>query len=239
MSRIVYSVLIVEDESSGVDLLIDYISSNTNLKLSSIARNGSDAINKILTNKYDIVFLDIQLPVKTGLEVLSQLEKIPVVIFTTAYKEHAIKAFDYGAVDYLLKPFSKDRFNKAVERALIQLTERKKNKPSIHSFGSFFKTTENRVFISYDEIIYISSLAKHCIVHECNQKREVLHMIGEIENRLPKNVFNRIHRKYIVNLKYIKHIEFEVGGLYNLFLKDPYNISLPVGRKYIDEIKEL
>ncbi|MDX1957015.1 MAG: LytTR family DNA-binding domain-containing protein [Leptospiraceae bacterium] len=239
MSQYTYSVLIVEDESSGLDLLIDYVSSHNKLKLSGIARNGNDALDKIQSRDYDIIFLDILLPGKTGMEILRSLEKVPVIIFTTAYKEHALEAFDIGVTDYLLKPFSLNRFQQSVERAIERIKANNKMKPTINSVGLFLRAKEKRIFIPYDQIIYITANAKHCIVHKVNEDLEVTHMIGELEEKLPKTNFNRIHRKFIVNLKFVKHMEFEVGGQHVLSLNDEAKTSLPVGRTYIDELKDL
>ena len=234
----IFSVLVVEDESSSLDLLIDFISSHNRLKLSGISRNGNDALEKIKTGQFDIIFLDNMLPGKSGMNILKELEVFPVIIFTTAYKEPAIEAFDIGVTDYLLKPYSKERFQKSVDRAISKIKANKKNKQSINTIGMFFKTKTNRLFINFDQILFITAIGKHCLIQQKFLTTEVIYMIGELEEKLPKSIFNRIHRKFIVNLKFVKYIELEVGGKQTLYLNDEKNTSLPVGRKYIEELKD-
>mgnify|MGYP001796742760 FL=1 len=109
-------VLIADDEKAGRILIKEFLEDYPDLVLIAEVNNGVDAINEINRFKPDLVFLDIQMPGKTGFEVLNHLEEIPNIIFSTAYDEYALKAFEVHAVDYLLKPYTKERFRTAVER---------------------------------------------------------------------------------------------------------------------------
>ena len=234
----IYKVLIVEDEPGARELLIDYIASEPRLQLAGIARRGGEGLEKIQNEKFDLVFLDINLPEMTGVELAAQLDKPPALIFTTAYEKHALEAFELGAIDYLLKPISKERFARSVARALQNLAEKPEgNEGSLSKLGLFVKGPETRHFLAYNQIVYISSSGKHSIVHTGTDEVHTLHLIKELESRLPPEQFQRIHKQYIVNLNYISRIEYFIGGSYILHLKDRENSSLPVGRKYAENLK--
>jgi two-component system LytT family response regulator len=107
MKKNTYNILIVEDEIPARDLMINLVLSRSELHLRGIAKNGEEALEKLQKESYDLVFLDIHLPVFSGIEILESLDKFPEIIFTTAFDNYAITAFDLNAVDYLIKPFTK------------------------------------------------------------------------------------------------------------------------------------
>ncbi len=121
-----FSVIIAEDELPARKLLEKFVDNHPNLLLARTVNNGQDALETLEAETFDLLLLDINLPVMSGIEILEQLETTPYVIFTTANEEYAVKAFDIGAIDYLLKPFTQKRFNKAVER---YITAKKENMP--------------------------------------------------------------------------------------------------------------
>ena len=118
------NTIVVEDEAPSRELLIEYVIGEESLNLGGVARNGREALEKLKESKFDLCFLDINLPFLNGLQVLEQLDYVPYIIFTTVYREYALEAFDLGAVDYLLKPISRDRFRKAVEKATSMMKTR-------------------------------------------------------------------------------------------------------------------
>ena len=124
------SVLIVDDESLARDLVKTYLQDIPDIQIVGECENGFEALNSIQKNKPDLVFLDVQMPKINGFELLEVLEEKPAIIFITAFDQYAIKAFDMSAIDYLLKPFSKERFLKALEKAKEQLTL-KEQQPSL------------------------------------------------------------------------------------------------------------
>jgi DNA-binding LytR/AlgR family response regulator len=119
-----FSVFVAEDEQPARDYLFKLIFKRAELKVEGWAKDGGETLEKLTKENYDLLFLDINLPVISGIELLDKIKNPPYVIFTTAYANHAIKAFDIGAIDYLLKPFSENRFNSAVEKAVIILKNR-------------------------------------------------------------------------------------------------------------------
>ncbi|MEM7179739.1 MAG: LytTR family DNA-binding domain-containing protein [Spirochaetota bacterium] len=225
-------VLVAEDEPAAIDLLVELINEDKRFKVTGIAREGLDVVKKIESNRYDLVFLDIMLPNITGIEVLQRLEKVPCVIFTTAFSEYAVEAFELGAIDYILKPIEKNRLQKALER-VVDLIAKQNNKP-INDLGIFVRTKATHLFMVYDKIIYISSDRKISRLHLEGKTIDTMHLLGDMEEKLPKEIFVRIHKQFIVNINYISHVEYFIHGRYSAHLKDSEESVLPVGRKYKD-----
>ncbi len=231
-------VCIAEDEHPARDLLTEYIIMRPELKLTGIARNGEEALQKLCEGRYGLLFLDIHLPILNGIEVLEQLPECPYTIFTTAYDEYAIKAFEIGAVDYLLKPFSKERFDKAVDRALTVIRNNEPHFRSPQELGLSFKEKGNHYLVAYKDIIYLSSHGRHTIVHTEGKCFETAQQLKDITQRLPANHFFRIHKQFIVNLPYVSHLQYHIGGQYLVYLKDEEKTTLPVGRLFAPPLKE-
>ena len=233
----IYSVLIAEDEEPARELLVDYLLTRPELKLSGIARNGEDAFQKLSRQEYDLVLMDIHLPRMTGIEVLERLKKIPYVIFTTAYEQYAIRAFNIGAVDYLLKPFNTERFNQSIEKFLsLHNTE---TCPAISTTATGFAVKEqNRHYIlPYQDILYVSSHGKKSIIHTITEDIESAVILKDFERRVPVGIFIRIHKQHIVNIRYIAALEYYIGGQYIVYLNDADDSPLPVGKKYASNLK--
>lgn len=233
-----YSVLIVEDEAASADFLDEYLTDDERLVKEGLARSGNQALSMLSRQEYDIVFMDIGLPGLGGLEVLKRLEKIPCIIFTTGHDTLAGKALEYNAVDYLVKPFSRYRIRNAVDRAvrLLQVREsqggvQKPSRLSIRKGDSFY-------LIPFTEIYYLSSSAGSVVVHCANGEYDVENSLEELESKLPSPSFLRSHRLYTVNLQWISDLEFLEGNHYRLRMKPPLEISLPVEKVRLPEVKK-
>ncbi len=230
----VYSVLIAEDEVPARELLVDYLLTRRELKLSGLARTGEEALRQMTERNFDLALLDIRLPRLTGLEVLGRLKKPPSVIFTTAYESYALRAFDFGAVDYLLKPFGVDRFNRSIDKFLATRDLSARDAPE----SGFTVREGGRMHIlPYQEIIYVTSHGKNTVIHMVSGDREAPVLLKDVEQRLPSGMFARIHKQHIVNVRYISWIEYLIGGQYLAFLNDEDESSLTVGRKYAPLLK--
>lgn len=238
MKSDVCTVLLVEDEMMSRDLLADYISSRNDLNLRGIAKNGPDALEKLKENEYDLVFMDIELPVMSGIEVLEQLDRIPYLIFITVSKKYALKAFEMGAIDYLHKPITRERFNQAVDRALSFIGKKSHEEKNSGVSGLIVTEKDNHYLIPHAEIIYISSSDKKSIIHTEKKDFEAARLMMEVEEKLPTDTFMRIHKQYIINLKWISHAQYLIGGRYQVFLKDSDETSLTVSRSYVQEFKQ-
>lgn len=232
------SVLIVEDELQSRNLLADYIASRPELLLRDIARNGKEALEKLRSHPYDLLFLDINLPLLSGLEVLEQLDSIPYIIFTTVSRSHALQAFEVGALDYLHKPISREKFNRTIDRVL-PLIHNERSSHNVRPAGGLVVTEQdNHFLIPYNDIIYISSHGKQSVIHTAEREVVAARLLLDLEQRIPAARFMRIHKQYIVNLEYISHIQYMLGGRYQAFLKDSEATSLTVSRKQAPELKK-
>lgn len=236
-----FTVFIAEDEFPARELLIDFVVSHPGIKLGGVARNGQEAIEKLNDSPCDILLLDVDLPVYSGIEVFQSLAIKPRVIFTTAYENYAVKAFEIGADDYLVKPFTGQRFAAAIERAVNFLCQ--------HNTSEIKETAEKMAVVSirekgvhyilpHDSIIYISSNGRNSIIHTEKRDYETGLTLSSMTGQLPLESFIRIHKQYTVNCKYISHFSYYSGGQYILYLKDDDRINLPVGKVYAPLLKE-
>lgn len=241
MEQTPYSVLIIEDEYPARMLMMDYVMNCPELKLAGIAESGDKANILLAEKKFDLVFMDINLPVINGMDILrANHSKSTFFIITTAYSEHAVEAFDLDATDYLLKPFSFERFRKSVEKALRFLQESKQNAITGNQNQIHLKIqSDSAVFLlPYPDIQFISANNKCCVVHTTQKDYETPKLLKEIEEKLPSDQFIRIHKGFLVNLSYVASLRYDKGGSYTIQLKNEDETTLPVGRSYAQALKE-
>jgi len=199
------SVLIVDDEFLALKLLEDYIGRLPFLKLIDKVKSPIKAIDLLNQETIDLLFLDIQMPALSGTNLLRSLKHKPVTIFTTAYSEHAVEAFALDAVDYLLKPFSFERFLQAVNKAREQInllhpqTNQKVNEPEIKDYITF-KADGKHVRVFLHEILFIEGLKEYVKIVCEKQQYIVLESLRNLEEKLAGNSFLRIHKSYIVSV---------------------------------------
>jgi two-component system, LytTR family, response regulator len=205
------TVLICEDEPLARETLRDFIGKREELVLIGEASDGAQALKMIRALSPQLVFMDIQMPEMTGLQVLQQLSTLPAIVFTTAYDQHAVAAFELNAVDYLLKPFSRERFDLAVQRVWEEpaapraaaeqaLAAHNSNEPLtrilVRDRGQIFP-------IAVAEIEYLKSDSKYTMVAARGSTFYVRLPLGELEPRLDAKRFLRVHRNAIVNLDFV------------------------------------
>ena len=222
---------IVDDEFLARKLLKDYVSKVPNLELVGDYDSPLKVSELIFQGHIDLLFLDIQMPDITGLEFLRSLDKQPAVIFTTAYKEFAMEGYELNIIDYLLKPFSFDRFLKAVMKAInIVSTQQPKNLQAIeednyHENYIIIRADRKHYKINYEDLIFIEGQKAYVTFHSVgNKKITALASLKVLEEKLPANQFIRIHKSYIVSIKKIRFLE---GNL--LEIADQ---NLPIGKNY-------
>jgi two-component system LytT family response regulator len=211
------TVFIAEDEPLARETLRDWIGERPELALVGEAADGASALEQINSIKPDVVFMDIQMPEMTGLEVLRRLEHLPDIVFTTAFDQYAVTAFELNAVDYLLKPFSRERFNASVERllaggeaagealqqALLQAGQRKQpllERVLVRDRGRIFP-------LAIAEIEYLKADAKYTAIVARGKTFLVRIGISELEGRLDPARFVRIHRSALVNLDFVESMQ--------------------------------
>jgi DNA-binding LytR/AlgR family response regulator len=198
-----YNCIIVDDEPNAQQILVHYASQLDYLKIIGICKNAFEALSLLQKESVDLIFLDIQMPQFNGLEFVRSLNQKPKIIFTTAFSEYAVDGFELGVTDYLLKPFSFERFVKAVSRALDVDTKdngiiEEKNVESKIDFV-FLKIDANTLEkVMLQEINYIEAYGNYVKVFTKNKMHLVPETMIGMEKLLPENLFVRIHKSYII-----------------------------------------
>ena len=237
-------VIIVDDEKAGRILIKEYLADFKDLILLEEANNGVDAVKIINKFKPDLVFLDIQMPGMTGFDVLTHLEEMPQIIFSTAYDEYALKAFEVHAVDYLLKPYTKERFAKAIEKLpkdkFQNTTESLTNTLLLDQTNypeKILVQHQNKlVTIAINDIIRIEAFGDYSKIITENKTFLSNFGISQLEEKLTDAIFLRVHRSSIININKIKELD-KYGKSYDITMinKDVVRVS----RGYMDVIKKL
>ncbi|MEN9612678.1 MAG: hypothetical protein RLZZ628_3492 [Bacteroidota bacterium] len=220
-----YKCLIVDDEKPAHLVIKSHISHCEDLEFVASAYNGKEALNLLINNAFDFVFLDIEMPLINGMELLQTLPKRPATIITTAYSTFAFEAYQQDAVDYLLKPISFPRFLKAIEKAKYFW---KSNQPHRNVQNSILLRINGEVkAIDLKQIIYFQSIGNYLKVYlNGNLKSIVVYeTLKHILDMTPSDRFIQTHKSYIANIDYIESINKEV-----VLLKS--DVTIPLGRKY-------
>ncbi len=209
-------LIIIDDEPLARSLIIEYLSNFPDLLLVQECGDGFEALKAINQHKPDLIFLDIQMPKINGFELLELIENPPSVIFTTAFEAYAIKAFEAHAIDYLLKPFSRDRFNKAVEKWLQQKNNTIQNTEPLletiaagtgHHHRIVLKENGKIKIIPTQQVQYLESADDYVKIHTAEGAYLKNKTMQYFETHLSEQDFVRIHRSYLVNIQLINRLE--------------------------------
>lgn len=221
--------LIVDDEPIAREIIKSYCAHLPYLQVAALCANALEAKAILLQQAIDIVFLDINMPVLDGISFLKTLKNPPQVIFTTAYKEYAIDAFDLAACDYLLKPFSLERFMTAVDRAMEKLQVQPLTAPESDTADDFiFVKTDGKIFkVKHDDILFAEANGNYTRIVTAQQVLLPSMPFSQVELLLSKSSFLRIHRSFLINKSKIDHIE---GN--RVFIN---KAELPIGGNFRDE----
>jgi len=220
--------IIVDDEPASRDILEKYISDCQSLKLISACKNAFEANDLINQGEIQLVFLDINMPKLSGLKFYKSLTNPPFVIFTTAYPEYAVEGFEVDAIDYLLKPFSFERFLKSVNKA-INVFNQKGN--SNQSPCVILKSEKKLYRVNINEINYLEALGDYVKVDYLNQSIIVHETFQNLLSQLSESNLFRIHKSFAISLNKFDHIE---GNM--IKIKDK---SIPIGQTYRSEFLNL
>jgi DNA-binding LytR/AlgR family response regulator len=206
------SCAVIDDEPIARDILEDFISQDERLSLQGNYKNAREALKGLTTQPVELVFLDINMPDLTGFQFLRSMTNPPAVIFTTAYREHAMEGFDANAIDYLLKPIAIERFLLALNKAwkfLRPASAETIETPAIKENEDFFfvKADGGLVKIFFEEILFVEALKEYVKIVTKDKAVITYHTISGLEEKLAPGKFYRIHRSYIVNIKAITSIE--------------------------------
>ncbi len=239
-------IIIIDDEAAGRQLIREYLEDFPDLIVIGEANNGVDAIRLIREFKPDLIFLDIQMPGLNGFDVLTRLDEMPLVIFSTAYDKYALKAFEVHALDYLLKPYTRDRFSIAVQKALNSLQN---NLNSVQSLTESLLAPESTypekilvqigaklVTVDLAEVIWIDAEGDYSKLITSKQRYLSNYGLGALEKKLDPRRFIRVHRSAIINLAFVQEIQKQISS-YDVILQNGDVVR--VSRGYMENIKRL
>ena len=239
-------VLIIDDEADARKMLQQYLEEFPQMEVVQECTNGLEAVTAIEEHEPDLIFLDIQMPGMSGFQVLQKIVHIPQVIFSTAYDRYALKAFDHNAVDYLLKPYTRERFAQAANKVLLsnplrnlkqvrELTENLQREQTAYLDRLLVEQGNRMIALAATDIIWIEADGDYAHLHT-SQKSYLSNLgLGELENRLNPTVLLRIHRSAIIGLQHIKEVRKDPSGYY-VFLKNGKRHK--VSRSYQDSLKK-
>lgn len=222
-----YRCLVVEDEPLAQNVLKKYIVEHPLLELAAVCSDAVEAQQWLARQQAAIVFLDINLPRLSGISLLKSLSRPPLVIFTTAYPEFAVEGFELDAVDYLVKPFSFERFLKAVNKALEKL-ERKEPGSALAATSVFIKADKKVYKVNLADILYIEALDDYVKMVTTQAHYLVHDTLKSLQEELPAEQFMRVHKSYIIASNKIVFIE---GNYVKIGEKD-----IPIGASYREEV---
>jgi len=226
--------LIVDDEPLAQNVIQQYAKKLPQLHINGTCNDAICAHQFLQENEVDLLFLDINMPKLSGISFLKNLKNAPLVIFTTAYSEYALEGFELDAIDYLKKPFSFDRFCKAVFKAeeLLQLknTSHHNTTSETQTDFLFIKSNKKTIKVKFIDIFYIEGLGDYIQVHTENQKIITNLSMKKIISLLPENKFYRIHKSFIISLDKIDLVE---GNMVQI-----HKNKLPIGNSYRHDFME-
>ena len=222
--------LIIDDEPLARDIIETFLLKVPGWSVVQSCKNAGEAYEALIRHQVDVIFLDISMPVMSGIEFLRSLKNAPVVIFTTAYPHYAVDGFELRAADYLLKPFTQDRFMQAIEKAQEKLVS-KSNKVSEAIPGPeyFFVRQDARlVKVLFDEVLFLEAQRDFTTIYLKTKKLLAGMHLKMFEDQLPATRFIRVHRSFMINIEAIKALQgnmLEIG-----------EHEIPVGPGYKDEL---
>lgn len=223
-----YKCLVIEDEPLAQQVLKKYIADHPLLQLTGICNDALEAQQLLAAEKIAILFLDINLPRLSGIHFLRSLPDPPAVIFTTAYPEYAVEGFDLNAIDYLMKPFSFERFLKAVHKAIDKLKQSALPSQPEASRYILLKADKKVFRVNTDEILYCEAVDDYVKVITTEEQYMVHNTLKKLLEELPAGFFLRVHKSYIIARDRIRFFE---GNYVKVGDKD-----VPIGASYRDEI---
>ena len=234
--------IIVEDEQPAAERLQAFLKQVPDVEVVGVYASGEEAAHYIDVLKPEVLFLDVHLTDISGIDVLRIIRHKPAIIFTTAYDQYAIEAFELQAVDYLLKPFSEERLQKAIERVRERYSPDKDPTEKIRELLAHWQPQQpclrripSRVgdtiyILSDDDIVYFATENKLVFAYLTEKKYIINYTLEELQARLDPEKFFRIHRSTIVNLNYVKTIDAWFGGGYKMTVKDKRGSELIISR---------
>ncbi len=224
--------IIIDDEPLARAEMQSLILEVSNLKILGDFSNALTALEFLKTNQVDLIFMDIEMPLVTGLEFAEMLPKQTLIIFTTAYSQYALKSYELDAIDYLLKPIEKNRLEKAIQKAELydQLLSQETIKNTVESNTTdflFIKADRRFYKLNFDEIKFIEGLKDYVVIHTKTQKLITAMNLKTIHQKIPNDKFLRVSKSYVVNINFIDSFDN-----HNIFVDDS---EIPLGEVFRTE----
>ena len=224
-------ILIIDDEPLAATIVQEFIADFPQFEVMSVCQDGFQGLKAIQEHQPDLIFLDVQMPKITGFEMLELLDEPPAVIFTTAFDQYALKAFDAMAIDYLLKPFSQNRFNQAIDKFLAQKGEVKETAQNFHELAEKRNRLVVRVkneikIIATQEVSFFEAEDDYIVIHTLTGAYLKKMTMKSLEEALDPAKFVRVHRSYLINLNEITKIEPYERDNYLVLLRDGKKIPV-------------
>ncbi|MBI1221854.1 MAG: response regulator [Bacteroidetes bacterium] len=237
--------IIIDDEPLACAMVQEYLKQHDDIEVITQCHNGFDGVKAIQEHEPDLVFLDIQMPKLNGFEMLELLDEVPSVIFTTAFDEYAMKAFDQNAADYLLKPFSQDRFDHAIVKYKNRVPQKGPDQNAIEQMSTQYPLAErvaikngNKIHVlPYEDIIVIEADDDYVVVRTKQGAFAKKRTLSYFESSLPSDRFVRVHRGYLINLNHIDRIEQRESQAYTAILSSGQQV--PVSRTGMQILRPL
>lgn len=229
-------LFLVEDETPSVQVIEHYCNALGGMRVAAVARSGEEARRLYQPGKFDVALLDINLPDQSGIDIARWIGDSAPVIFVTAFDSHAVRAFETGARDYLLKPFPQARFAQAIQRARASLLSGAT--PGVEANGLLVRHADNLFYVKHSSILYIRSQGKRSTIHMHDGAIETAQLLAALHSRLPGKSFFRVHKQFVVNVEYIRRMQHIAKGDYVLYLRDPDETPVPLSRMYAGQLKQ-
>jgi len=242
-------IVIIDDEAPARDIICEYLSDYEKIKVKKVFGDPKEAVMYLQSHPVDLIFLDIQMPGLTGFELLAKLKTLPDIIFSTAYDKYALRAFELNAVDYLLKPYTKERFDEALQRVLnrdhplstenrtqqveqtIQLTQNRKWFPD-----RIFVRSRNKIIpVRCNDIIWLEAEGDYTSIHLAETQHLCSKRLGELDELLDPERFVRVHRSAIIAVEKLQELDSDAYGGFTAIMKNKEHVK--VSRGYADRIK--
>ncbi len=228
--------VIIDDEPAAIEVLSQFVDRTPNLNLVKSFRDPLEALSFLKQNTIDLIFVDINMPTLTGIELVKILTNPPLIVFTTAYSEYALESYDYNAVDYLLKPISYDRFLVSINKAQNRLNNtgaaipNSRNEASINEDVVYLKSGPKTHRVSLDSIEYLEKDGHYITFHTTGKKVVVRLSMKDVFEVIPKEAFRQVHKSFIVSVSRVNVIErhrLKIGDVY-----------IPIGKTFRKETQE-
>jgi two-component system LytT family response regulator len=241
--------IIVDDEHLAREIIKKYLFNYETIEVIAECTNGFEAVKEITEKKPDLIFLDIQMPKLNGFEMLELIDEQPEIIFTTAYDNYALKAFEVNAADYLLKPFSEERFSEALSKVVERIKNEVDSEEQINKLIKYnddqpevleriaVKDGSKITIIPIETLRWLEAQDDYVKLYSEGGKFMKKKTMKFFEDHLDRNTFIRIHRSSIININFIKQMELSEKESYRVILKD--ETKLPVSKTGLQKLKEI